>query len=280
MSLHISVLASGSKGNATLVESPGARFLIDCGLSHNQVALRLAAHGCKPESLDAVVITHLHADHMTRGAKTLCLRQEVPLFIHEDNEPFLLERFERLAGPNGRRWIRRFRFEPLTLGDCTLTPFAIPHDMPANTCGLRVESRASGGISRFAYATDLGHFPSSVLHAFEGCGAIMLEFNHDIQMLRRSARPDRIKERIHSDRGHLSNAQAAQALRQILSNGGASIESVLIAHMSAECNTDEHVIHELLTAIGPSILEDVSFVFARQDAATPTVTAAATHYAC
>ena len=172
-SLQVSILASGSKGNSIYVELNGAHLLIDAGISAACITERLKEHGIEPQSLDAVLVTHEHIDHV-RGLKTLAKQYHLPIIATRGT----------LAGIDGGAAFAdnmQSITDDFTIGDVTVRPFAISHDA-AEPCGFRIE----GGYC-CTIATDLGVVTETVQHAMEGADVLVLEANHDADMLRQGS---------------------------------------------------------------------------------------------
>lgn len=202
--LRFRSLASGSSGNATLIEARcGAqtnRLLVDCGLGRRALEAALAAAGCAPGELDAVFVTHEHGDH-TGCVQWLVQHHRIPLWTSEGT-------WRGMGCPEFGPTLRIARSGiDFGIGALSCRPFAVPHDAREP-----LQIRCSDGQSHLGIVTDLGHVPESVLQALDGCTALLLESNHDTEMLARSSYPPFLKRRVGGDFGHLSNLQAAAAL--------------------------------------------------------------------
>jgi phosphoribosyl 1,2-cyclic phosphodiesterase len=198
MGIRLVVLGSGSAGNATLIEGGGARVLLDAGFSSRELVARLQAVGAEAHRLDAVLLTHEHADHV-RGASLFSRTYRVPVYCTAKT---------LRAASLDRQGIHRH--EPLeagasfALGDLAITPFAVPHDA-VDTVGFAFETNGS----RLGYATDLGHPAEAVRERLRDCDLLMLESNHDVDMVRGGPYPEVVKERVLGRHGHLDNEAAA-----------------------------------------------------------------------
>ena len=220
--MRFCTLASGSKANVTLVEIGATRLLVDCGLGPRTLAKRLAEAGVAPSSIDAVVVTHEHIDHMkglaqavakwgwpvVSTAGTLAGLRDVPV-----------ER--RMPLPYGT---------PMTIGACVVELVAVPHDA-AEPAAVVITSQRSG--ARLGVATDLGHVPEMLGAAFERIDFLVFESNHCEVMLRNGPYPPFLQARISSDRGHLSNRQTGALLQRVAHKG---LRRVLLAHLSQKNN--------------------------------------------
>jgi len=230
MSIRLVVLGSGSAGNATCIEGGGARVLLDAGFSCRELQARLRAVGVEPQRLDALVITHEHADHI-RGAALFSQTHKVPLYCTAAT--FRAAGLAR-AGIHGHGVFAHVAVEPgmaFEIGGLRLRPFSVPHDA-ADTVGYAVE--CDGG--RFGYATDLGHDAMPVREALRNCDLLMLESNHDVEMLRRGPYPQVVKERVLGRHGHLDNETAAALLCDVATD---RTRRIILAHLSRTNNRPE-----------------------------------------
>lgn len=198
--LCVTILASGSAGNAVLLESDGDRVLVDAGLSADAIERALAAGGVRPETLCAILLTHEHDDH-ARGAGPLGRAAGIPVLA---NAPTLEAAAKTLAGAA----VRAFETgPPFEIGRFVVTAFPVPHDA-AEPVGFTI---ASGG-RRITVATDLGCADETLDGQLAEADLVVLESNYDLGLLHISGYPWFLKNRILSGRGHLSNDDAARAL--------------------------------------------------------------------
>ena len=217
--MQVSVLASGSKGNSVYVEMDGARLLIDAGISAARITKGLRARGVEPQSLDAVLVTHEHIDHV-RGLRTLAKQYHLPILATRGT----------LAGIDGGAAFEDDMHgitNAFMIRDVTVRPFAISHDA-AEPCGFRIE-----GSHCCTIATDLGVVTETVQNAMEGADVLVLEANHDADLLRQGNYPWPLKRRILSRHGHLANGDAAWALTRMKK----PLRKVYLAHLSEENNS-------------------------------------------
>jgi len=239
--LRFCSLASGSAGNATLVEASDGhqrtRLLIDCGLGWRQLHQRLARIDLAPEQLDGVFITHEHGDHVGCVVQ-LSLRYRVPVWTSTGTLQAL---GKAQALPLARQASDGVA---IAVGGMELTPFTVPHDAREP-----LQLTCTDGNRKLGIATDLGHATPHVLDRLAACNALVLESNHDPDLLARSRYPDFLKQRISGVLGHLSNAQALQVLRSI---DHRRLDIVVAAHLSERNNDPERVQREFATALGRS----------------------------
>lgn len=216
--MRFSVLASGSGGNVCYVETAQARVLVDAGLSCGETIRRLETLGVDPDSLDGVVITHEHADHI-RGAGPLARRLHLPVYM---NSP-TLGRGTRMLGSVPSP-VSIHTGQTITVKDLLIETFTKCHDA-ADPMGVVL---CSGG-ARLGIITDLGRSTRVVEDRLRGCRALIVEFNHDEKMLEEGPYPLELKRRIRGDHGHLSNGQAACLVKALLHP---DLAWVIPAHLS------------------------------------------------
>lgn len=214
-------LFSGSKGNSYYIGSRQQGILLDAGCSARRVEAALARCGVEPGAVRAVLLTHEHSDHVA-GARVFAKKHSLPVFASQGTLLALGEALEGLE-----RWVLD---GPEELAGMRVTPFETPHDS-AQSLGFRVET--SDG-RRFAYATDMGMVTDCVRRHLLGAQFVVIESNHDREMLRNGGYPANLKRRILSPRGHLSNDDCAALLPELAAAG---CRRFLLAHLSAENNT-------------------------------------------
>ena len=218
------MLASSSAGNATLVATSRTRLLIDAGLSRKETGERLAVLGLDLRSLDAILITHEHSDH-TAGLPVLAKRRDG---VHT---PVYVSRLTARAIAWGECQPHLETFQAgssFTVGDIEVTSFTIPHDA-ADPVGFSL--RAEG--IKVSIATDLGYLPSSVREHLRGSDVLLLESNHDLNMLKVGPYPWSVKQRVMGRMGHLSNDAACSFLREDLDS---RTSTLILGHLSEHNN--------------------------------------------
>ncbi|MGH9318636.1 MAG: MBL fold metallo-hydrolase [Vicinamibacteria bacterium] len=219
---HISVLGSGSTGNVTFVSDGSVRLLLDAGLACKETEKRLRLFGIAPRNIDGVLVSHEHGDH-ARGAWRFCSRHRVPLYATEGT--FLL--MPRLEG-KPVEWVRVRSGSSFKLGRLTVDLFRTPHDA-SDPVGFRLRR----GRLAFGHVTDIGHVSEEVASGLRGCDAILIESNHDVEMLRAGEYPDSLKDRVGSRWGHLSNDALAHYLQHRLPD---AVRHLFLAHLSLQNN--------------------------------------------
>jgi phosphoribosyl 1,2-cyclic phosphodiesterase len=265
MGVSVSVLASGSRGNTALVESSNARILVDAGISCRETFKRLKSIGREPREISAILITHEHSDHVY-GLATLAKKLKVPVFMTGATHQAWARSLRDESGemPQVAKLEIFFAGRSFQIADITVTPFTIPHDA-ADPVGFTF--RAQG--TKLAIATDLGYMPASVCDHLRGCDVLIIESNHDLEMLRAGAYPWSVKQRVMSRVGHLSNESLAQFFAQNY-DGGASY--IVLAHLSEQNNHPEIALRAAESALGAQMtLISNRVMLAAQDAPTESI---------
>jgi len=229
------ILATGSSGNALVVRSGGTAVLVDAGVSALQVRRRLEAAGLELSALEAVVVTHEHTDHV-RGLEVLLRRRPLPVWATPGTWGRL-----RVDGVPGGGELTGGR--PVRVGPLELLPVATCHDA-AEPVALVI----SDGERRLALCTDTGIVTPLLEHRLGGCEALLLEANHDLDLLRHGPYPWPLKQRIRSRLGHLSNDQSAEAVDRLTWEG---LRAVVGLHLSEQNNHPELVTQALRRAAPP-----------------------------
>ncbi|HEY2255993.1 MAG TPA: MBL fold metallo-hydrolase [Variovorax sp.] len=239
--LRFCSLGSGSTGNATLVEATSggrtSRLLIDCGFALRHLDARLARAGLTASDIDAVFITHEHGDHIG-CVRALSRRERLPVWMSEGT--WLASGGHDFAGRLG---LARDGMQ-IRVGDLALEPFTVPHDAREP-----LQLRCTDGARVLGILTDLGHATPHVLGRLTGLHALLLEFNHDSELLAGSAYPPFLKQRVGGNYGHLSNGAAA-AIARAVQHGG--LRHVVGAHLSEQNNRPEIVRRAMAEALGGS----------------------------
>lgn len=220
--MRIASLGSGSRGNATLVQYRDTTLLVDNGFSLRQFRLRLDRLEVELDSIDAVLLTHEHGDH-SGGVERLCANHGIPLWT--------------AVGTARAALSPDFEYQTLvaghiiTIGEIKIVPVTVPHDAsePLQFIFHQIDNGKRLGI-----LTDTGHITRHIIDAFSGLDALLLEFNYDADMLAGGPYPDRLKQRVGGDLGHLSNEQSIDLLRQIDTG---SLSCLIAAHISEKNNT-------------------------------------------
>lgn len=234
--MRFASLGSGSKGNSTLVEAGGTLVMIDCGFSLRETVKRLARLEVDPAQLDAILVTHEHTDHSS-GVSKLSKKYQVPVYLTHGTLSS-----GRLDGCFDTRCFNCH--ESFTVGGLDIQPIAVPHDA-REPCQYRL---SHDGLA-LGILTDLGDVTPHVVESYQGCSGLLLEFNHDLQMLRAGMYPAHLKHRVAGEWGHLNNDQAAALLKQVDCEG---LRHLVVAHIS-ENNNSRVKARQALESVLPSL---------------------------
>jgi len=238
--MRFCVLGSGSKGNATYLESGETRILIDAGMSGKELQHRLAAIGADLSAIDAIMVTHEHNDHV-HGVGILSRRANIPVYANQATFSAASKTIHRLYAYKEFETGVAFQFRSLEIH-----PFAISHDS-ADPVGFRI----SNGTVSFGYCTDTGKISQLMRHRLASCQALVLESNHDIEMLQKGTYPPYLKQRIRSSQGHLDNGAASAFLKELVHK---ELQYVVLAHLSEENNHPEIAYRTALAALDNNLL--------------------------
>ncbi len=255
--MRFSVLASGSGGNAVYVETGGARILIDAGLSGLEIRKRLGTLGRDPAELDALVVTHEHADHI-RGAGPLARRLGLPVYLNRPTRDGGLRALGEL--PESQDVATG---HTLLIGDLRVETFTKCHDA-GDPMGIVV---SCNGL-RLGLITDLGRSTRLVEDRMQGCQALIVEFNHDEGLLDEGPYPFFLKRRILGAEGHLSNRQAVELVRCLAHE---DLGLLVPAHLSRDNNLPDLARREAMRALRACGLHRARVEMSSQDAPTPLV---------
>ncbi|MBI5557745.1 MAG: MBL fold metallo-hydrolase [Deltaproteobacteria bacterium] len=232
--MRFCVLGSGSKGNATYVTAGGRALLIDNGFSGVEIERRLASIGVEPGSLDAILLTHAHADHI-KGAAVLARKYNLPIHANKGTIAASAKTFGLV--PALHEFLTGSSFN---LHDFLIHPFAVSHDC-VDPVGFVIEN----GSSSLGYCTDTGMVSRLIQHRLTGCHGLIIECNHDPLMLKNGPYPPHLKQRVRSRHGHLANEDAARFISELLHAG---LQHVVLAHIS-ETNNDPALAYETVAAM-------------------------------
>ena len=222
-----SPLSSGSSGNASFLEAGGVRMLIDAGLTGKQLIELLHEIDIAARTIDAILVTHEHSDHI-RGVGVLSRKFDIPVYADA-------ECFSSMRATTGDIAARNMRvFEPdraFYIQSVRVLPFSTPHDC-AHPVGYAIEAEGK----KVSVMTDIGHVTGVMLDAVAGSDLLLLEANHDVDMLKSGPYPFYLKQRILSKNGHLSNEDAGRALLALFGRG---VRNCILGHLSRENNTPD-----------------------------------------
>ena len=218
--MRFASLGSGSRGNATLVESGATRVLVDCGFSCRETERRLARLGRTPDQLAALLVTHEHGDHV-RGVPLLARKYGLPVWLTRGTCGMLRD--------TDLPVVRHFDgHSSMEIGDLHIKPFTVPHDA-REPCQFVFDD----GRRRLGLLTDTGRITPHIIESLDGCDALLLECNHDTDMLADGPYPAALKRRVGGQLGHLSNDQAGTLLTALDTS---CLQHLVAAHLSDKNN--------------------------------------------
>jgi phosphoribosyl 1,2-cyclic phosphodiesterase len=220
-------LYSGSSGNSLFVESENTKLLVDAGVSSKKIEEALANLEIDPTSIDGILITHEHSDHV-QGLGTFAKKFNLPVFVNEKTLDAMPKQKEKISEKNIKLFNINEKFE---IGDLKVKPFSIPHDA-ANPCGFNIFK----DDKKISIATDIGHMTNGILKNLEDSIFIMLESNYDPEVLKYSKYPYQLKTRIAGPDGHLSNELAGKTISYLLNSG---LKQAVLGHLSKQSNFPE-----------------------------------------
>jgi phosphoribosyl 1,2-cyclic phosphodiesterase len=253
--MRFAVLGSGSGGNAAIVESGGVRVMIDAGLSAKQLTVRLERLGIDPATLDGILLTHEHGDHV-RGLKIFLKQNAVPVFTTPATA-----RVVRETGIEGATWKVFEAGQVFELGGISVESFAIQHDA-VDPVGFVIGQNSR----RLGFLSDAGFVTRSMTSKLCGLAGIFVEANYDEDLLEADTkRPWSIKQRISSRHGHLSNSQVTELIREI---SHPALSQVVLGHLSSDCNTPTLITTQLRHCLGELGHHHVALDCASQDEPT------------
>lgn len=246
MGARLTILGSGSGGNAAYLECGKTAILIDAGLSGKQIRERLKQIGKSVENLSAVIVSHEHTDHI-KGLAMIAARHGIPVYANRSTRDAIVyyhsdEKFNFHIFETGHA------FE---VGEIGIQVFSVPHD-GVDPVGFTFETNEG----KIGFVTDLGHATKLVIERIRSAHVLVVEANHDVQMLQENPyRPWSLKQRILGKHGHLSNESAAELVEQVVNE---DLQHLILAHLSQECNKPDlalKVVKRKLTEIGACHVE-------------------------
>lgn len=220
-------LYSGSSGNSSLIKTENTKILIDAGVSSKKIETALSNLNIDPSSLDGILITHEHTDHV-QGLGTFVKKFNVPVYVNSKTLDAMPKQKDKMPTDNIKNFNINEKFE---IGDLKIDSFSIPHDA-VNPCGFNIYK----GNQKISIATDIGHMTKDVIKHLEDSIFILLESNYDPEVLRYSRYPYLLKTRIAGPDGHLPNEVAGQTIAHLLQSG---LKQATLGHLSKESNFPE-----------------------------------------
>lgn len=237
--VKIYTLYSGSGGNSTFVRVGDTAILIDAGRNAKALCGCLSSIGEEMASICAIFITHEHSDHIS-ALEVVAKRNEIPIYMTRQSAVKISQ-----ESAVRKRVIEKDVIFSEEIGDIRIRSFRTSHDSLMSV-GYRIEYEDEGVVHAIGYATDIGYVSDDVREALIGCEAVVIESNHDVDMLMRGPYPADLKRRVRSSHGHLSNADCAEFALDLVKNG---TRAIMLAHLSRENNEPEIAFDEVANAI-------------------------------
>lgn len=232
--MRFASIGSGSAGNATLIQTQETTIMLDCGFSCKETLKRLAVLEVEPENIDAIVVTHEHNDHIS-GVGVFSRRFNTPVWMNYGTAQ--QKKLGKIAELNIFDSHLSFHIK-----DLQLDPFPVPHDAREAVQFIFNHNR-----KRLAVLTDLGHITEHIVQQLTDLDALILESNHDLQLLQNGSYRPSLKRRVAGNYGHLNNHQAAELIQHINTS---SLQFLIAAHLSQENNTPQHAIDAFKAVLG------------------------------
>ena len=246
-------LGSGSSGNSALVYTEKTFVLVDAGISAKQLRIRLKDVGVDPDKLDGILITHEHGDH-TKGLEVFCRKLDVPIYCNAVTRESL-----SLNVSSAESWRIIECGEPFSVGDILINGFPVMHDA-VDPMGFIFEKNGK----KLGFVSDVGHVTEVMKSTLSVVDTIFIEANYDETLLQNDERrPWSLKQRIASRHGHLSNKQVAELVGSIA--GGGMLQRVVLAHLSADCNSPEIAKAEIILALSMKGISGVEVICAKRN---------------
>ena len=243
-------LASGSKGNSIFLGTQQTRVLIDAGISAGALVKKLAQIQVPLETIQAILITHEHTDHI-KGITQLSKKWNIPILANAETAKGIVQVL------NFRPHFKIFTTgEPFSFGDIEVMSFSIPHDT-FDPVGFVIHAMGK----KIGLCTDFGHVTSMIRKMLEGCDYLYVESNHEISYVHASARPQIYKQRVLGKQGHLSNQECSELLTAVAHPG---LKYVYLAHLSSECNSEDLALKIMKEALD-KVHQNVPISIAYQD---------------
>lgn len=237
MDIKVRSLGSSSSGNSTLIWDEKDAFLIDFGFGPKYLKARLKENNLDFSSIKGAALTHLHADHCNAYTLRELIKLNIPIYMHEENREHFLKRFHYIFFFDNVNLIQTFNGKGFEIGSFRFENFEVPHDSEGVCSGFSIYNESNSVIKKITYATDVGCTESRMIDFFKNSDAVIIESNHDLTMLRKSRRPQLLKDRISGSHGHLSNEQCSGFMMETFNASHKLPKGIILAHLSKECNT-------------------------------------------
>jgi len=255
--IGVTVLGSGSTGNSIVVQGEDRALLVDAGFSMKQTRERLAKANIDTSNLEAILVSHEHNDHV-KGLRVAAKQLKIPVYCNRSTAMVLKE---RQTAPEKLTLFSTGN--SFTKGEFTISPFSIPHDA-MDPVGFIIETDQH----KIGIATDLGHVSNPVAYHLRECDILVIESNHDLELLKQSERPWSLKQRIMGRHGHLSNDASSELTKKIIHE---RTSHLVLAHASEDCNRTHLIEKAVKDTLAEVNRPDVSPWIAAQQQSLPTL---------
>jgi phosphoribosyl 1,2-cyclic phosphodiesterase len=259
MEVHIRVLGSSSRGNATLIWSGEEIYLVDCGFPRKYLFEQLRSLHIDPAAISGLLITHSHRDHLNEPFLKFLLDNEIPIFASPGLIKRLPPHFPSLKDSYEYGILERIDGKAIQRNNVTIKRFDVPHDAAGGCSGYNLYFNGSGKSIKITAATDIAYPTDSIIESFLDSDAVIIESNHDPHLLENSGRHPVLIERILKS-GHLSNDQCASMLEAICLRSGKLPAAIVLAHISQQCNTNEIAVRTTQSMLGRNQLNGIKII--------------------
>jgi len=236
--LHFQSFGSSSSGNAALVWDDTTNILIDCGFYPTYIQKHLRTIQKNLTDIHAVLVTHAHADHVNAYFIREMVNCNIPIYCHENIVEPIIKRHHHLLKQVHKNIFRSFSDNEFSIGAMNVRGFEVTHDSEGGCFGFTIRARVNGLQKKISIATDLAIPAPEIINEFADANVMMIESNHDVDMLEKSPRTAWLKNRIRTT-GHLSNDECAQFAVEAVKKSLNSPHTIVLAHLSEQCNTHE-----------------------------------------
>ena len=261
------MLGSSSAGNSTVVWNGKTSLLIDCGFHPGYITKQLHQFRLSISGLSGVFITHTHGDHVNEWTVRKLIEAEVPIYCPPEIELHLQGMSKAFTRASYLGLLRPLRTPELEFHGFLIQSFEVPHDSPGGCFGYSISSDEGGKTRKMTIATDMGFPTERALHHFTDSNIMVIESNHDVEMLENSGRPIWLKRRIR-EIGHLSNDECAEFTLNVLRRSKVKPQAIVLAHISQKCNRNDIALRTTREAISKSDFGDVSVIQTHKERAS------------
>ncbi|MBI9072675.1 MAG: MBL fold metallo-hydrolase [Melioribacteraceae bacterium] len=248
MSLKIKVLGSSSSGNATLIWNSKGGVLIDCGFTLRNMTEKLEEINLSFKDISCLLISHMHSDHVNNAVINRLVNENIQILLNYKLLAPIRQKYSAINKAVKKGLVKLFNEEELIVNGFRIKNFQVPHDSHGGCYGFNIVYNGQ----KISIATDIGYSDNSIIERFYNSDLIVLESNHDDEMLHNSGRPHMLIERIKNI-GHLSNEQCGEILSTVAENSENIPKQIILAHLSKECNTHDKAMNIVSVALKDKI---------------------------